>query len=237
MKKILAAVFAMCLLTSVFAGDVATFVEGGWSSDGKIYVFGQYGKTDKSYQGWAELIEVDIEKNDYADKGYFSIKPSAVTANKNGREVFESLEAKSFYSTKPLNLKKTQADQIMYICEDPIKKGADVINFTDFLGSEIENPKKYTVQIIKDLTGKGADSKSSFYILIEKKDADGNVIATQKVGNPDIKRKGITDYKIEQILTDKTGKKMIFVVEKIMEDKTGINVRYMVEACVLNSNF
>lgn len=237
MKKILSAIFAMSLAAAVFAGDVATFVEGGWSSDGKIYVFGQYGKTDKSYQGWAELIEVDIDKNDYADKGYFSIKPSAVTAGKNGREVFESLEAKSFYSTKPLNLKKTEADQIMYICEDPIKKGSDIINFTDFLGSEIDNPKKYTVSITKTVDGKGASCKSSFYILIEKKDADGNVIATQKVGNPDIKRKGITDYKIEQILTDKTGKKMIFVVEKIMEDKTGINVRYMVEACILNENF
>lgn len=238
MKKIISQVISMCLLASaVFAGDVATFVEGGWSSDGKIYVFGQYGKTDKNFQGWAELIEVDIEKNDYVNNGYFSIKPSAVTSGKNGREVYESLEAKSFYSTKPLNLKKTGPDQKLYICEDPLKKGSDVINFTDFLGSEIENPNSFTVKLITDVSGTGTSAKSSFYILIEKKDAEGNVIASQKVGNPDIRRKGVTGYKIEQILTDKDGKSMIFVVEKIMEDSTGINIRYMVETCNLNENF
>jgi len=237
MKKILSAVISMCLLASVaFAGDVATFVEGGWSSDGKIYVFGQYGKTDKSFQGWAELIEVDIAKNDYVNNGYFSIKPSSVTAGKNGREVYESLEAKSFYSTKPLNLKKTAPDQMLYICEDPVKKGSDVISFTDFLGSDIENPNSYVVRLVSDVTGSGASAKSSFHIVIEKKDADGTVIAKKTVGNPDIRRKGVTGYKIEQILTDKAGKSMIFVVEKIMEDKTGINVRYMVEACVFDAN-
>lgn len=238
MKKILSTVISMCMLTAaLFAGDVATFVEGGWSSDGEIFVFGQYGKTDKSFQGWAELIEVDIAKNDYAKNGYFSIKPSAVTAGKNGREVYESLEAKSFFSTKPLNLKKTEPDQILYLCEDPSKKGLDVITFKDFLGSSIDNPTSFTVTMNPTVTGSGANAKSSFYILIEKKDASGKVIASQKVGNPEISRKGITNYKIEQILSDKTGKKMIFVVEKTMEDKTGLNVRYMVEACVLNSDF
>ncbi len=238
MKRILSAVISMCLLSAaVFAGDVATFVEGGWSSDGKIFVFGQYGKTDKNFQGWAELIEVDIEKNDYVNNGYFSIKPSSVTAGKNGREVYESLEAKSFYSTKPLNLKKTEPDQMLYICQDPLKKGSDVISFKDFLGSDIDNPKSFCVTMNPSVTGSGENAKSSFYILIEKKDKNGNVIASQKVGNPDIKRKGVTNYKIEQILSDKTGKKMIFVVEKTLEDKTGINVRYMVESVVLNSAF
>lgn len=238
MKKIISTVITMCLLAaSVMAGDVATFVEGGWSSDGKIYVFGQYGKTDKSFQGWAELIEVDIAKNDYADNGYFSVKPSSVTNGKNGRDVYESLEAKSFYSTKTLNLKPTEPDQVLYLCEDPLKKGSDEINFKDFLGSKIDDQKTYSVNIVPTVNGTGATAKSSFYILIEKKDADGNVIASQKVGNPDIRRKGVTGYKIEKIMTDKAGKSMIFVVEKTMEDKTGINVRYMVEACVLNSNF
>ena len=35
------------------AGDVASFVDKGFSEDGKYYVFGQYGRTDKKYQGWA----------------------------------------------------------------------------------------------------------------------------------------------------------------------------------------
>ena len=66
--------------------------------------------------------------------------------------------------------------------------------------------------------------------MIEKQDADGNVITRQKVGSPDIKRKGITNYKIERIFCDNSGKNLIFVIEKTLEDDTGISIRYMVEA-------
>ena len=85
---------------SVFAGDVAAFEDIGFSADGKYYVFGQYGKTDKKFQGWADIYQVDIEKNDYVSKGVFKIKPSAVTSDKSGLEVYESLEAKNFYYLK-----------------------------------------------------------------------------------------------------------------------------------------
>ena len=66
MKKIVLAVLALLVgSVNLFAGDVATFVDCGFSADGKYYVFGQYGKTDKEFQGWADIYQVDIEKNDY----------------------------------------------------------------------------------------------------------------------------------------------------------------------------
>ena len=66
--------------------------------------------------------------------------------------------------------------------------------------------------------------------MMEKQDADGNVITRQKIGSPDIKRKGITNYKIERIFCDNSEKSLIFVIEKTLEDETGISIRYMVEA-------
>lgn len=237
MKKILSFLLTSCFLgAAVFAGDVATFVDGGFSKDGKIYVFGQYGKTDKDFQGWAELIEVDIEKNDYVDGGYFSTKPSSVTAGKKGVEVYESLEGKSYFSLKPLGLEKPEAKQFLYICEDANKKGCEEIRFTDF-SSDIESPDCFVVNVVSDVKGSGVNAKSSFFIDIEKRDADGNVIARQKVGTPSIQRKGVTGYKVEKIFCDKSGRSMIFVVEKTVEDKTGLNIRYMVEACRLNEDF
>ena len=81
MKKLvtLGLIFTLAL-SLVSAGDVATFVDKGFSEDGRYYVFGQYGKTDKKFQGWAELYQVDIAANDYTDNGVFKTKPSAVTA-------------------------------------------------------------------------------------------------------------------------------------------------------------
>ena len=71
-------------------------------------------------------------------------------------------------------------------------------------------------------------------IVNYNEDKDGKVIATKKVGSPDIVRKGICDYKIERIMCDESEQKFIFIVEKILEDETGISIRYMVEAAEID---
>ena len=231
MKKIVLAVLALLVgSVNLFAGDVATFVDRGFSVDGKYYVFGQYGKTDKKFQGWADIYQVDIEKNDYVSKGVFKIKPSAVTSDKSGLEVYESLEAKNFYYLKDLNCEKPNADQVLYILEDIKKTGTDEIVFTDFRSSEIENQDTYHINLVPTVKGSGKNVKSSFYILLEKKDSEGNIILNKKIGSPDIVRKGVYNYKIERIFCDKSGQNLIFVIEKMIEDDTGVSIRYMIEA-------
>lgn len=231
MKRIvLAGLIFLCSVFMLSAGDVASFVDLGFSEDGKSYVFGQYGRTDKKFQGWAEIFQVDIAKNDYVDKGIFRIKPTAVTAEKKGREVYESLEAKSYYYLKNLKCEKANPDHVLYICDDVNKKGTDKIVFKDFRSADIESQNSYSIQLVPTITGKGKNVKSSFYIMVDKLDSDGNVISSTKVGTPSIVRKGISNYKIERIMCDKSEKNFIFVVEKILEDDAGISIRYMVEA-------
>lgn len=230
MKKLfLCGLICTIALMLLPAGDVATFVDKGFTKDGKYYVFGQYGRTDKKYQGWAEIYQVDIVKNDYVDGGVFRTKPSAVTSEKTGIEVYESLEAKSYYYFKKLPTEPANADHVLYICDDADKTGKDKIVFKDFRDSS-DKAATYTVQLVSTVYNSGKNVKSSFYILVEKRDADGNVIATKKVGNPDIVRKGISGYKIERIMCDASEKNFIFVVEKTQQDDSGISVRYMVEA-------
>ena len=67
MKRKIFTVLIFSLLHALYAGDSAVFVDEGFSQDGKVYVFGQYGVTDKNFQGWAELYAVDTEKNDYIE--------------------------------------------------------------------------------------------------------------------------------------------------------------------------
>lgn len=231
MKKILLSCVAFLFCAMLLsAGDVATFVDKGFSDDGKYYVFGQYGRTDKKYQGWAEIYQVEIAKNDFVDGGVFKIKPTAVTADKTGLEVYESLEAKSYYHMKPLNCQVAGPDQVLYICDDASKTGTDKIVFKDFLGSTADDPKYFNIQLVPTISGYGQNVKSSFYIMVEKKDKDGNLISRTQVGSPDVVRKGVNNYKIERIMCDKNQKNFIFVVEKTIEDETGVSIRYMVEA-------
>lgn len=220
-----------------FAGDSAVLVDNGFSADGNYYIFGQYGKIDKKFQGWAEIYTVDVLKNDYVDNEVYRVKPSAVTFDKTGKEVYESLAGKNYLSIKKYNCAQNSPEQILYIREEEKKAGTDEIEFKDFISSVSDDQAYYKVVLVPTVSGEGINVKSSFYIDIEKLDSKGAVLACQKIGNPGITRKGVKNYKIERIVCDKTGKKLVFIVEKTMEDKTGINIRYMIETARLNDDF
>lgn len=220
-----------------FAGDSAVLVDNGFSADGNYYIFGQYGKIDKKFQGWAEIYTVDVLKNDYVDNEVYRVKPSAVTFDKTGKEVYESLAGKNYLSIKKYNCAQNAPEQILYIREEEKKAGTDEIEFKDFISSVSDDQAYYKVVLVPTVSGEGINVKSSFYIDIEKLDSKGAVLASQKIGNPEITRKGVKNYKIERIVCDKTGKKLVFIVEKTMEDKTGINIRYMIETARLNDDF
>ena len=221
-------------LSALFAGDVATFVDKGFSADGKYYVFGQYGKTDKKFQGWAEIYQVDIAKNDYVDSGVFKTKATAATASKNGKDLYEALESKNAGYLNSLNCKKANPDHVLYILDDVHKSGTDEIIFKDFRSAPVDNQISYRITLVPSISGKGKNAKSSFYIKLEKFDADGYVLSTQKIGSPDIVRHGVTNYKIERIFCDDSEQNLIFVIEKHFEDDAGLSVRYMVEAAKIN---
>ncbi len=220
-----------------FAGDSAVLVDNGFSADGNYYIFGQYGKIDKKFQGWAEIYTVDVLQNDYVDNEVYRVKPSAVTFDKTGKEVYESLAGKNYLSIKKYNCAQNSPEQILYIREEEKKAGTDEIEFKDFISSVSDDQAYYKVVLVPTVSGEGINVKSSFYIDIEKLDSKGTVLASQKIGNPGITRKGVKNYKIERIVCDKTGKKLVFIVEKTMEDKTGINIRYMIETARLNDDF
>lgn len=220
-----------------FAGDSAVLVDNGFSTDGNYYIFGQYGKIDKKFQGWAEIYTVDVLKNDYVDNEVYRVKPSAVTFDKTGKEVYESLAGKNYLSIKKYNCAQNSPEQILYIREEEKKAGTDEIEFKDFISSVSDDQAYYKVVLVPTVSGEGINVKSSFYINLEKLDSKGAVLASQRIGNPGITRKGVKNYKIERIVCDKTGKKLVFIVEKTMEDKTGINIRYMIETARLNDDF
>ncbi|WP_296320651.1 DUF2259 domain-containing protein [Treponema sp. UBA3813] len=229
MKKLLLS--GMILLfagLNVFAGDAAAFVDLGISKDGTTYAFAEYGKMDKTFQGYAEIYTVDIAKNDFVDGAVFKTNPSANTTSKSGKEIYDELLKKASWSLKKYDFKPAPVDNLLYVRDDK-KAGESEIVFKDFEGSTVEQSVFYHIQLVKTVEGSGDNLRSSFFITLEKKDGDGNVISRNIVGSPDIKRKKVTDYRIDRIFSDKTGRNLVFVVEKTLSDVNGSSIRYMVE--------
>lgn len=233
MKKIFLALFSILISLHVFAGDVAAFVDIGFSEDGKTYLFGEYGKTDKSFQGWAEIYTVDVAKNIFVKNELYKTLPSKSTAGKQGKDIYESLVAKNYSIIKKYNSAPVSADRILYVCADESKKSTEEIVFKDFTSVTGSN-STYHVKIFPTVTGSGKNARSSFYIMLDRKDSNGNILYSKKVGTPSVVRQGVTDYRIEKIFCSKNGKGIVIVVSKTMEDETGVLVRYMVETTVLD---
>lgn len=231
-KRIIIISVLVYMCTFLVAGDVATFVDEGFSQDGKTYVFAQYGSLDKVWQGFAEIYTVDIVQNDYVDEGCFETSASSRTAGKTGLSVYEDLFKKNSNYLNALLLKPVNIEHILYIKNDS-KEPLDEIIFQDFEGSTEKKPTTYHITLVPWYSGKTASSVSSFFISVEKRDKNGNLLEKQVAGNPDIKRTGVIGYSIEKIMRSPDGKSLIFVVEKTLETTNGTSIRYMVETLVV----
>ena len=231
MKKALIAGLVFFAAGITFAGDAAAFKDIGFSSDGKIYIFGQCGKTDVNFQPYAEIYTIDVEKNEYVPGGvYKNLEPNSM---RSGSQVYDELLAKHFLDIKRYNCKAASADDVLYVLENEKKKGVDEIEFKNYGDDGESNRLTYNVRLVPTFNGRGKDCRSSFYIDLNLRDNSGNTLRSYKVGSPDIKRKGVCGYKIVRIFRDAAKSGLVFVVEKTVEDSAGSSIRYMVETVKL----
>lgn len=210
----------------VFAGDVANFVNLGFSADGQRFSFGQYGTQDGNYQSYAELYCVNVKDNKFVNNGIYTVGPDSSTRSKDSRVLFASVQSKASNLLKLEKIDSTHQGRFIYIQpeENNIKKN---ISFRDF-----EANQKYTVELKSFTEKSGKDVQSSFYLLVKKTDLN-ETEKTYTVGLPGYKRKGVKDYSIRSILSDNSGKSLVFIIEKHISDINGESVRYMVETLSL----
>lgn len=230
MRKILTIAAAVILTAaSAFAGDAASFVDIGFSEDGKTYIFGTYGKTDKNYEPWAEIYTVDVAANEFVKGEVFKSKKGDVGPNASGKDAFDKLKSSTEWKIGKYNAKPANAKTLLYLRDSESKGDTEEIVFKDFENSTEDHSVFYNVRLVPEYEGYGKNVKSKFYINVVRKDENGDVLSTIKVGTPGFKRKGISSYKIDKIFTDASGKSLVFIVQKKLEDNTGTSIRYMVE--------
>jgi len=227
-------VFILCilLLTSVsalWAGDSAVFVDLGFSSDGRMYMFGQYGVLSPSLRPWADLFVVDVASNTFAQNGKVSLIENApIKAGQDGSGVLHRLVANNSTLSNRYSINFQNQGLPLYISRDenPPSCG-ETIDFRDFLSG-----KSYKAQLISTITGSGQNAKSQSYINLEV-NSPNSQFKTYKVGTPNFVRQGIVQYNFKRVLIDSTGSSVIFVIEMMRASNNGYDIRYMVEAVKL----
>lgn len=228
MKRNIFAIFfalVMCI-SALWAGDTAVFVDLGFSPDGRIFMFGQYGVQSGNLRPWADIFVVDVAANNFVRNGRIShVHNRAINAGQDGSGVFHRLIAENAALANRHNVDFVNQGLPLYISrnENPPRNG-EVIEFRNF-----NTGTSYRAELVPTITGSGQNTRSSFIIRLESRTAGGQV-RTYTVGTPQVVRPLIASYNIRRVLIDSTGRSMIFVIEMRRVAGASFDIRYMVEA-------
>jgi len=228
MKKIIF-VISCILLTSVsglWAGDSASFVDLGFSPDGKTYMFGQHGVQSQNLHPWAELYIVDVNSNNFVQNGRISyVQNSPIKAGQDGSGILYRLISSnsSLANNHGINFQNQGLPLYISRDENPPTYG-ERIDFRDFLSG-----KSYIAELVPSVIGSAQNTRSSFYIKLESRTQNGQ-LRTYTVGTPSIARPLIVSYNIKRVLIDPLGSSIIFVIEMKRIAENGYDIRYMIEA-------
>lgn len=207
----------------LFAGDFATFQNLGFSTDGKYFMFAQYGAAEKTALPYAELFVVDVAANRFVPEGVEKASYNhPIQPGLDGQGALFNLLADSVNLKKRWGINHALTGRLVYILLDGAEPKSQ-LEFRDFQGK-----KKYRITLVQSSSGSGNEVKASFHLLVTVEDETGR-FASHTVGLPDHWRKGVRRYRIKQVLLAPDDRSVVIVVEREEQDSTGINIRYMVE--------
>jgi predicted secreted protein len=222
MFKRLALVWVLFLLAALAAsaGDVAQFVNLGFSKDARYFMFGQFGIAEKDSTAWADTFIVDVPANAFAAKGMKRFTGSQpVDPGANGLGALLNALSDGLPRTKQLHIDHLTTGRLLYVLLDGAQ-AADTLEFRDF-----QSGRSYKINLTQTAAAGGA----SFSISISITEKDGTTHSVT-AGDPSFKRSGVKAYHIKQIILAPDGASLVFIVQKEEQDMHGNNVRYMVEA-------
>lgn len=228
LKKTLLIISALLFLgvSGLWAGDVASFVDLGFSPDGRIYMFGQYGVLSPSLKPWAEIFVVDMNTNNFVRDGKSSVTENTpINHGQDGSGTFYRLVSSNSALAARHGINFQNQGMPLYISRDenPPANG-ETINFRDFISG-----KSYRAELVPYVEGSGKNVKSAFYIKLESRTQSGQ-LKKYTIGAPQLRRPGIATYNIKRVLIDPSGESIIFVIEMKRVAENGFDIRYMVEA-------
>jgi len=215
----------------VWAGDSANFVDLGFSVDGKVYMFAQYGVETVSLKPWAELFVVDVPRNTFFKDGVEkTVYDTPVLAGQDGIGAFHRLLSENAGLAVKYKVDHLRQGTPLYLLIGdgsvavPAGDKPATIDFRDF-----ESGTSYKATLVPYIEGSGATLASSFYITVDKTLKNGS-LKKYTVGTPAFKRPGVMSYTINRVISAPKDGSLIFVIEMRKTGERGSDLRYMVEA-------
>jgi len=223
MSRRLALIGTLILLAAraVPAGDVAQFVNLGFSGDGKYFMFGQYGVAETSSAAWADTYIVDVRANSFVSRGTQKFAGSQpVDPGSSGLGALLNALATGLPRTQALRIDHLVTGRLLYVLLDGAQ-APDTLEFRDF-----QTGRSYKVALGQAPSADGGGASFSIAVTVTEKDGKARALTA---GDASHARPGVKAYHIKQIVLAPDGNSLVFVVQKEEKDNQGSNIRYMVE--------
>jgi predicted secreted protein len=226
MSKRMALLTAVALLSAAAlpAGDIAAFVNLGFSDDGAYFQFAQYGVDSASGGSYAEIYTVDNARNAFAPKGVQRSSSNApLDIGQDGSGIFYNLMYGNAAHAKRYGIDHLRQGRLLYVLLDGEIPRQD-LSFRDF-----KTGAEYSISLDQRVTESNGSVSSSFSLNAVVKDSAGRSRSIDG-GTPSVKRFGVDGYLIRRVILSPDERYMIVVVEKRVRAKDADSLRYMVEA-------
>jgi len=216
---------AFLLITGIaaWAGDVAVFVNLGFSPNSKVFMFAQYGLDVDGIKPFAEIYTVNVDTNTFEPDGVkkktFDVH---IFPGQDGSGALYTLLEKNVALVDRYHIDHLALGRIVYLLVDG-QEPKSHIEFRDF-----NTGNSYSVDLIQRAQTSGKPVGASYHVVLKATLKDGTT-KSFTAGLPGFIREGVTAYRIRQIILSPDEKSLVFVVDKEYKSDTGKTVRYMVE--------
>ena len=218
---------ALVMLVSLSAGDVATYVNLGFSVDSRYFLFGYYGIDDKTSNPYAEMYLVDVYRNEFVPEGRMrGVYPVEVSAGQDGSGALYTLFSSKIDLIKKHGIDHLKSGRIVYL----LVNGAEPKNHLEF--RDFMRDSRASVDLVQNSRTNAGEISTAFHLKLKLTASDGSS-REYTVGLPDYFRKGVGSYRIKQVCYSPDETSLVFVVEKQIVipgiEGGGSDIRYMIE--------
>ncbi|MDA3937751.1 MAG: DUF2259 domain-containing protein [Spirochaetia bacterium] len=226
MRKIVVILVFLLSSSFIFSGDIAQYINLGFSSDSKYFMFGQYGISTEDTKAFAETYIVDVSKNDFITNGVNSRKFSEeILPGQDGLGALFTILEDSITVAGKIGINHISTGRVVYLLVNGAKP-KERLEFRDFYKDDA-----YTVTLVQESFGSDENISSTFHINLSVTDKQEK-IRTYTIGLPNYKRQNVLGYRIKQVVFTPSEEGLVFVIEKEFSGSQGKFIRYMVETLV-----
>lgn len=226
MKKIMVlVVFSFCA-SFVSSGDIAQYINLGFSNNSKYFMFGQYGVSSEDTRAFAETYIIDVSKNSFISNGVNSrVFSDEILPGQEGLGALFTILEDSTEIINKTDINHIATGRVVYLLVNGAKP-KERLEFRDFYKGD-----SFIVTLVQESFGSNEDISSSFHINLAVTDKTKRT-RTYTIGLPDYKRKNVIAYRIKQVVFTPMENGLVFVIEKELKGPNGKTIRYMVETLV-----